>query len=152
MGRRLRGTFTRARVTTDPLLAVHLLLLAAAVPATLRLGARYARWTDERTRRRRPPGAAHATAHPSGRPADLVGEVGGAVLIDGEVLLHLAHDAVGALPAEDEPAAIRKVLERRRTPGKLDPAARRRLFQHLLRRGFSTDGIKKALGGQDTDE
>jgi SOS response regulatory protein OraA/RecX len=44
------------------------------------------------------------------------------------------------------------VLQRKRVPAKLDQAARRRIFQHLMRRGFSADAISKALGGHNEEE
>ena len=54
-------------------------------------------------------------------------------------------DLVAELPASDEAAAIARFIERKRLPKRLDPAARRRLFQQLLRRGFPVDAISKAL-------
>ena len=63
-----------------------------------------------------------------------------------------AHEALAALSPDDDLAAIRQVLARKRVPATLDQAARRRLFQHLMRRGFSTDAIAKVLGGRDADD
>jgi regulatory protein len=60
--------------------------------------------------------------------------------------------ALGALSADDDVAAIRQVLLRKRVPAKLDQAARRRIFQHLMRRGFSADAISKVLGQRPDDE
>src|SRR5262245_12986384 len=57
-----------------------------------------------------------------------------------------AHEALAALSPDDDLAAIRQVLARKRVPAKLDQAARRRIFQHLMRRGFSADAITKVLG------
>jgi regulatory protein len=66
-------------------------------------------------------------------------------------------EAVAAIPATDEADAIAQVLARKRLPPRLDAPARRRLVQHLLRRGFSADGIRRALAvhpgaGDDDDE
>lgn len=61
--------------------------------------------------------------------------------VDRSLIRELLRD----LPAEDESAAIAKFLQRRRPPGRLNPADRRRLFQQLLRRGFTPDVIAKAL-------
>jgi regulatory protein len=63
-----------------------------------------------------------------------------------------AHDALAALTPDDDLATIRQVLQRKRVPAKLDQAARRRIFQHLMRRGFSADAISKALGGHNEEE
>jgi regulatory protein len=66
----------------------------------------------------------------------------------------LAHEAVGTLPAEDDHAQIARVLSRKRLPARLSLAERRRIFQHLLRRGFPAEAISKALrnrGQEDTD-
>ena len=52
---------------------------------------------------------------------------------------------LGDARPDDEIAAIETVLKRKRTTASLDPAARRRLFQHLLRRGFSAGAITKVL-------
>jgi regulatory protein len=57
----------------------------------------------------------------------------------------LAKQAVGALTAADESAAIDAVLRRRRIGALSSPADRRRVFQHLMRRGFSSDAILRAL-------
>ena len=59
---------------------------------------------------------------------------------------------VAEMPADDDAAAIARVLERRRVPARLDPAARRRVFQHLLRRGFPADAIAKALRSRSDDD
>jgi regulatory protein len=63
-----------------------------------------------------------------------------------------AQNAVATLSADDDLAAIRQILARKRVPQRLDPAARRRLFQHLMRRGFSADAISKVLGRRDDDD
>lgn len=49
------------------------------------------------------------------------------------------------MPAEDEEAAIRKFLSRKRVPEKLDTPARNKVFQQLMRKGFTADAIAKAL-------
>lgn len=49
------------------------------------------------------------------------------------------------IPAEDEDAAIRKFLSRKRVPEKLDTPARNQVFQQLMRKGFTADAISKAL-------
>ena len=54
-------------------------------------------------------------------------------------------DALAQLSPEDDLAAIQRQLTRRRRPGPLAPADRRRLFQQLLRRGFPADLIARAL-------
>ena len=63
-----------------------------------------------------------------------------------------AQNAVATLSSDDDLAAIRQILARKRVPQHLDPAARRRLFQHLMRRGFSGDAISKVLGRRDEDD
>jgi len=57
----------------------------------------------------------------------------------------VVRDLLRDLTPEAEVAAIRRILVRKRTPPRPDPATRRRLFQHLLRRGFSSDAVAKAL-------
>lgn len=57
----------------------------------------------------------------------------------------LIHDALAALPAEDETAAIRAFLARKRVPDRITAAEHRRLFNQLLRRGFSADAIAKVF-------
>jgi regulatory protein len=59
--------------------------------------------------------------------------------------------ALTAIGDDDERTAIARILARRRTPRLLDPAARRRLVQHLLRRGFSGDAINAVLRGHVGD-
>jgi len=56
-----------------------------------------------------------------------------------------ARELVGALPAADETSAIEKFLQRKRVPGSLSPADRRRVYQQLLRRGFPAEAIERAL-------
>ena len=52
---------------------------------------------------------------------------------------------LSALPSEDEASAIQKFLARKRVPEALDAAGRNRVFQQLLRKGFTADAISKAL-------
>ena len=52
---------------------------------------------------------------------------------------------IAEMPSEDEDAAIQKFLSRKRIPEKLDTAARNRVFQQLMRKGFTADAISKAL-------
>jgi SOS response regulatory protein OraA/RecX len=47
--------------------------------------------------------------------------------------------------AEDEAAAIEKVLTKKRWPVQPSPLDRRRMFEHLLRRGFMPDAVARAL-------
>jgi regulatory protein len=67
-----------------------------------------------------------------GLPKDIVGE------------------ALAGVERQDEAAAIRKILTRKKWPANPSLADRRRMFQHLLRRGFPSDAIGKALGGSVT--
>jgi len=62
----------------------------------------------------------------------------------------IVSEALGAVEKQDEAAAIRKILTRKRWPAEPSLADRRRMFQHLLRRGFPSDAIGKALGGSVT--
>ena len=64
---------------------------------------------------------------------------------------HLVRELLGDLTPQAEREAIRRVLARKRMPPRLDPAARRRLFQHLLRRGFSSDAIQSVLRGDGSE-
>jgi regulatory protein len=57
----------------------------------------------------------------------------------------IAEAALAELPADDEAAAIQKFLSRKRVPETLDQAARNRVFQQLMRKGFTSDAISKAL-------
>ena len=56
----------------------------------------------------------------------------------------LIRELLDALPPEEETAAIAQFLQRKHS-GRIAMADRRRLFQQLLRRGFSADAIAKAL-------
>lgn len=52
---------------------------------------------------------------------------------------------IAGMPSEDEDTAIQKFLSRKRVPEKLDTPARNRVFQQLMRKGFTADAISKAL-------
>lgn len=64
----------------------------------------------------------------------------------------IVREVLGDLTPQAELEAIRRILARKRTPPRPDPATRRRLFQHLLRRGFSSDAVARVLreGGKGT--
>jgi len=66
----------------------------------------------------------------------------------------LARELLADLPSDDDQAQIARVLARKRLPARLSIAERRRIFQHLLRRGFPADAITNALRrrGDDADE
>jgi regulatory protein len=57
----------------------------------------------------------------------------------------VVRDLLRDFTPEAEVAAIRRILARKPIPPRPDPATRRRVFQHLLRRGFSSDAVAKAL-------
>ncbi len=58
----------------------------------------------------------------------------------------LADELIAELPAEDETAAIAKFLGRKRYPAKPTAQERQKIYQQLLRKGFTGDAISKALG------
>jgi len=60
----------------------------------------------------------------------------------------IVSEALGAVEKQDEAAAIRKILTRKKWPANPSIADRRRMFQHLMRRGFPADAIGTALGGR----
>jgi len=64
----------------------------------------------------------------------------------------LARELLAELDASADAAAIARFLKRKRVPARLTPAERRRVFQQLLRRGFPSDAIAKAMGRQDEDD
>ena len=68
----------------------------------------------------------------------------------------LSEDAVAraldAVEPDDELAAIRKLVKRKRYPVAPTLRDRQRMFQHLLRRGFRSDQIRIALGRSDADD
>jgi regulatory protein len=60
-------------------------------------------------------------------------------------------EALSAIGRSDESAAIRRILTRKKFPAKPSMLERRRMFQHLLRRGFQSDTIRQVLGGRGDD-
>ncbi len=56
-----------------------------------------------------------------------------------------ARELLSDLPKDDDQTQIARVLARKRLPARLSLAERRRIFQHLLRRGFPAEAIGKAL-------
>ena len=64
----------------------------------------------------------------------------------------IIRDALAALPVDDEAAAIRRFLDRKHLPARLNPAEHRRVFGQLVRRGFSADLIAKALRARGSSE
>ena len=63
----------------------------------------------------------------------------------------LVQQALAALGPDDEAAAIQAILARKRWPAAPTREERRRMFQHLLRRGFAADAIQKALRYRDDE-
>jgi regulatory protein len=63
-------------------------------------------------------------------------------------------DALAGMPAAEEAASLQRFIQRRGVPNDASPQVRRRLFQQLLRRGFPSDAIAKALKprGFETDD
>jgi regulatory protein len=61
-------------------------------------------------------------------------------------------EALGAVDKQDEAALIRRILTRKKWPARPSLAERRRMFQHLMRRGFPADAIGRALGGTSIDD
>ena len=61
-------------------------------------------------------------------------------------------EALEALPAAEEAAALQRYLARQRVPAHVNAADRRRLFQRLLRRGFTADLIAAALKDRGRDQ
>jgi len=58
---------------------------------------------------------------------------------------HLADELIAQLPPEDEAAAIAKFMSRKRLPEKPTALERQKIFQQLLRKGFTSEAISKAL-------
>ena len=62
-------------------------------------------------------------------------------------------EALQELKPDDDAQGIRRFLLKRRVPARLSPHERQKLFQQLLRRGFPSDAIARALKVRDlTDE
>ncbi len=57
----------------------------------------------------------------------------------------IVDEVIAGGEADDEAAAIEKVLTRKRWPAQPTPVERRRMFEHLLRRGFMPDAVARAL-------
>jgi regulatory protein len=57
----------------------------------------------------------------------------------------LTNELLADVSEEDTAAQIAKFLDRKKLPAQPDQATRRRVFQQLLRRGFPSDAISKAL-------
>jgi len=57
----------------------------------------------------------------------------------------IIQECLDALPEDEDQDAIQRLLDRRNLPARLSLADRRRLFQQLLRRGFPSDAIARAL-------
>ena len=58
---------------------------------------------------------------------------------------HLAAELLAELPPEDEAAAIAKFLSRKHLPATPTAQERQRIFLQLLRKGFTSEAISKAL-------
>jgi regulatory protein len=63
----------------------------------------------------------------------------------------LVRRLVAGIAPEDEAAAIAAILARKRWPAAPTRDDRRRMFQHLLRRGFPADAIHRALNVRDEE-
>ena len=62
-------------------------------------------------------------------------------------------EALASVEKSDELAVIRRILQRKRWPAEPTLADRRRMFQHLLRRGFAAESIRQCLtGGRSQDD
>ena len=59
----------------------------------------------------------------------------------------IADAVLAEMNATAEIDGLRRILARKRYPRKPSLAERRRMYQHLMRRGFGSDAIRKALGG-----
>jgi regulatory protein len=60
--------------------------------------------------------------------------------------------ALAGLTEDDQAAAIARVLNRRRAPGRLSLADRQKLYRQLLRRGFPSSAIGRWLGAVQRDD
>ncbi|MEO8070001.1 MAG: regulatory protein RecX [Acidobacteriota bacterium] len=63
----------------------------------------------------------------------------------------VARDALSDLAPDDELALIRRFVTRKHITATASPDERRRLFQQLLRRGFRSDAIARALRAPDDE-
>ena len=59
----------------------------------------------------------------------------------------LTREALAEIPPDNDMEAIRRFIERKRRSSDETPAARRKLFSQLLRRGFPAGMISKVLKG-----
>jgi regulatory protein len=64
----------------------------------------------------------------------------------------LVRELTAGLSAEDESAALARVIARMRVPATMDRQTRQRIFGRLLRRGFSADAVSKALRFRPDEE
>jgi regulatory protein len=64
----------------------------------------------------------------------------------------VVHEALDVVSPDDDVAAIRQIVQRQHLPAKPSLSERRRVFQHLLRRGFSGDAIARVLGRDRDDD
>lgn len=64
----------------------------------------------------------------------------------------LIKDALDQVPPDDDLEAVRRFLARKGVTATPDPAERRRLFQQLVRRGFSIELVSKALKYRPDEE
>ncbi|HEX5070130.1 MAG TPA: regulatory protein RecX [Vicinamibacterales bacterium] len=61
-------------------------------------------------------------------------------------------EALAAVARDDEMAAIRRILSRKRWPANPSRLERQGMYRHLLGRGFPADLIGRALGRHDEDD
>lgn len=61
----------------------------------------------------------------------------------------VVRECLAGLRGATEREAIRRILVAKRAPAHPDPVSRRRLVQHLLRRGFSSEAIQGVLTGDE---
>lgn len=64
----------------------------------------------------------------------------------------LIQNALAALAPEAEADSIRRFLARKRLPARLTAAEHRKVFQQLLRRGFSADAIAAVIRDRGSDD
>jgi len=64
----------------------------------------------------------------------------------------VVNETLSELPEADEVAAIERFLRRRSLPARLSGPDRQKVFQQLLRRGFSADLIAKAVRAREQGE
>lgn len=57
----------------------------------------------------------------------------------------IVRETLAALPEEEDAEALARILSRRNVPPRLSMAERRKVFQQMLRRGFPSDAIARAL-------